>query len=120
MVKKKVVYEDFDGNKREDEYLFNLSKADAMDLQVMYEGGFSDYVQKCIDKNDQKALMEVFKELVKRAYGVKSPDGKHFYKDEKIWEDFHSSAAYPELMYELATNETSASNFFNAVMPKLD
>ena len=66
---------------------------------------------------DSGKVLEIFKEIILRSYGEKSPDGKHFYKSPEISAGFASTEAYSELFIELASNSEAAAKFINGVVP---
>ena len=47
----------------------------------------------------------------------KSPDGKRFVKSDDLSTAFSQTEAFSNLYLELATNDESASNFVNGVIP---
>lgn len=117
MYKKTVTYEDYNGNKRTEDFYFNLTKAELMEMQFSTEGGMREYLQRIIDSNDQKRIMEMFKELVLKAYGEKSPDGRRFIKNDEVKEAFSQTEAYSIIFMELSTDADAASAFTNGIMP---
>ncbi len=117
MLKKTMTYTDYDGNERKEDFYFNLTKAECMEMELSTSGGMQQYIEKIIAEKDTAKLVEIFKAIIFKAYGEKSPDGKHFYKSEAISNDFASTEAYSDLFMELATNSDSASKFINAVLP---
>lgn len=118
MLKREIVYEDFNGNQVTEVFYFNLSKPELVELEVEYEGGFGAMMQKIIEANNHKDLLQHFKRIVLMAYGEKSPDGKRFIKSDQLREEFSQSAAYNALFMELATNDEAAALFIKGVMPK--
>ena len=44
MIKKVISYTDFDGNPRVEEFWFNLTKAEMMDLGLSKDGGYDKYI----------------------------------------------------------------------------
>lgn len=117
MLKKTVKYVDYDGREREDDLYFNLNKAEITEMQMSTQGGFAEYIQKIVKAQDEATLIALFKDLILKAYGEKSADGKHFKKSEELRDEFMSSAAFPELFMELATDADSASKFINGIIP---
>lgn len=117
MLKKTISYVDFNGEKQEETFLFNISKAEMIDLQVSQEGGYGQYLQRIIDAKDQRSLISTFKELLLLSYGVKSDDGKRFIKNDTLREDFQQHAAFHQLYHQLATDDKKASDFVNALIP---
>lgn len=117
MLKKSITYTDYDGNERTENFWFNLSKAECMEMELSTSGGMQQLIEKIISEKDQAQLVKMFKEIILKAYGEKSPDGKHFFKSPEISAGFASTEAYSELFMELATNSEAASEFMNAVLP---
>ena len=118
MVKKTVEYEDFDGQKRVEDFWFNFTEAELTEMEMSLNGGLSQLLQKIIDEKDNRQLIEYFKKLVIGAYGEKSLDGRHFRKSEELRRDFECSAAYSKIFMELATDEKAAADFVNGIIPK--
>ena len=118
MYKKVIKYTDFNDQDQSEEFLFNLTKAELTEMEVEYDGGMEGYIQKIIDANNRKELVRLFKDLVLRAYGKKSEDGKRFVKNDALREEFEQTNAYSELFMLLATNADEATKFVNGIMPK--
>lgn len=117
MYKKKITYENFDGEEVTETFYFNLTKAEIAEMDIN-NNGLSDYIQKIIDAKSKKELISLFKELLVRSYGVKSEDGREFRKNAAIKERFLATQAYSDLFMELATNEEEAKKFIEGIMPK--
>lgn len=117
MLKKTVKYTDFDGNDRSEDFYFNLTKGELLELQFGQDGGLDKLIEKIIATNDMKRVFALFKELITKAYGEKSLDGKRFVKSEEISIAFTQTQAYSDLIMELATNASIAADFVNGIMP---
>ncbi len=117
MLKKTVEYEDYNGNKRTEDFYFNLTEAEIMEMQLSTSGGLAEMIRRIIAAQDNPAIIKVFKELVLKAYGEKSPDGKRFMKSEEISRDFEQTEAYSKIFMELATDADSAAAFVNGIVP---
>lgn len=117
MLKKTITYTDFNGVERTETFYFNLTKAELVDMEAS-EYGYSDMLKQIIDSKDTKALARVFKEMVLRAYGEKSPDGRHFMKSPEIADRFAHTQAYSDIYMKLATNTEAAIEFANSIIPK--
>lgn len=118
MLKKTITYTDYDGLERTEEFRFNLTKAELMDMELTTVGTFSKLMQKIIDEKDMARLAKYFKELILKSYGVKSDDGKRFIKSPELSEAFSQTEAYSELYMELLGNSEYAVKFIQQVMPK--
>ena len=119
MLKKTITYTDYNGESRTEDFLFNLTKAECMEMELSTVGGMQDFINKIIAEKDTKKLVALFKELILKAYGEKSPDGKHFYKSEEISNGFACTEAYSELFMELASNANSAAAFIRGIVPEV-
>lgn len=117
MFKKTIEYTDYNGVDRTESFYFNLSPADLIDMEVE-SGGYKQMIQNIIDSRDVQSLMKAFKELIRRSYGVKSQDGKHFVKNDGIFEEFVSTPAYSNLIMEFLEDTDKAVEFVNGIMPK--
>lgn len=120
MFTKVLEYVDFNGNQVKEEFRFNLTKAEILEMQLEKSGGFAESIQRVIDSKDTPSIIKIFKDLLIKSYGIKSEDGKRFIKNDKIREEFTQTAAYSELFVEFASNADSASAFVNGIMPPAD
>lgn len=118
MIVKTIKYEDYNGNVREEKFYFNLSKAEILEMEASKNGGLSAYIQRIAEEQDAPKIMELFKELLQKSYGVKSDDGKRFIKSKELTEAFVQTEAYSELFVLLASNADEATEFVNGVIPK--
>lgn len=118
MLKRTIKYEDFNGVEVVEDFYFNLSKSELIEMEAEYQGGLSDTLNRIIAAKDNKTLIAEFKKLVLNSYGQKSADGKRFIKSEVLREEFAQTAAYDMLFMELASNEDASSDFIQGIMPK--
>lgn len=117
MLKKTIIYTDYNGNERKEDHYFNLSKAELMEMEMGTSGGLAEMIKRIVDAQDAPAIIKVFKDLILKAYGIKSADGKRFMKSEEISTEFAQTEAYSILFMELATDAEAASNFINGIVP---
>lgn len=117
MIKKTITYSDFNGNERTEDFYFNLTKAEITKMELSTKGGLAEMIQRIVAAQDTPAIIEVFEDLIKRAYGVKTPDGRGFIKRAEDLEAFMATEAYSELFMELATDADAAAKFVNGVVP---
>lgn len=120
MLKKSITYTDYNEVTHTETYYFNLSKAECMEMEMSTSGGLTEMVNKIIETQDVPAIIKIFKDLILKAYGVKSPDGKRFIKSEELSTAFAQTEAYSVLFMELATNAEEAAAFVNGIMPSID
>lgn len=117
MLKKTIEFVDYDGNKRKEDFWFNLSKAEIMEMELLQDGGLEKLIQKIISTQDLPELVKLFKALILKSYGEKSPDGRRFIKNDKLTEEFTQTEAYSQLFMELATDSDAAAKFVNGIIP---
>lgn len=117
MIKKTITYSDFNGNERTEDFYFNLTKAEITKMELSTKGGLAEMIQRIVAAQDVPAIIEVFEDLIKRSYGVKTPDGRGFVKRVEDLEAFMATEAYSQLFMELATDADAASKFVNGVVP---
>ena len=117
MLKKTVTYVDYNGVERTEDFYFNLSKAEVTEMELSVEGGFSKMLEEIVKSNDNARIIELFKEMVLKAYGEKSADGRRFVKSKELAEAFSQTEAYSEIFMELALDEKAAAAFVNGIMP---
>lgn len=118
MLKKMITYTDYDDVERTEEFHFNLSKAELIELDLGTTGGLEQLINNIVSAKDVPQIMSMFKKIITLSYGIKSPDGKRFMKSQEITEEFLQSEAYTELFMELISDEAKAAAFINAVIPK--
>lgn len=117
MIKKTVTYVDYNGVERTEDFYFNLSKAEIAEMELSVEGGFSKMLEEIVASKDNVKIVSLFKQIVLKAYGEKSADGRRFMKSEEISKAFSETEAYSEIFMSLALNESEAAAFVNGIMP---
>lgn len=118
MLKRPIKYTDLDDNEVTEDFYFNLSKPEIIEMEVEHKQGFKERIEQIIKTEDRKTLVEEFKKLILLTYGVKSEDGKRFIKSEQLREEFSQTPAYEELFMDLASNDGAASEFIIGVLPR--
>jgi hypothetical protein len=118
MLKKTITYQDYNGKELTEDFYFNLSKAELVELELSREGGLMESLQKIIADKDGAVIIAEFKKIVLQAYGEKSADGKRFIKNDEVREAFSQTEAYSQLFFELATNDGAAAAFIQGIVPE--
>lgn len=118
MLKKTITYTDYNDVSRTETFYFNLTNAELMEMEMSTSGGLAEMIQQIVAAQDAPAIIKIFKDLILKSYGVKSPDGKQFIKNQIEIDKFAQTEAYSILFMELATDANAASEFVNGIMPK--
>ena len=78
MLKKTITYTDYNGIERTEDFYFNLTKAELLEMEMSTIGGMVEMGNKIIAAKDAPALVALFKSVVLKSNGEKSAEGKHF------------------------------------------
>lgn len=117
MRKETIRYTDYNGNEREEDFYFHLSKAELMEWEFSKEGGLKNRLEKIIALKNIPEIMANFKEIICKSYGVKSDNGKQFIKNKEVLDEFVQSEAYSNLYMKLISDDEAASAFINDIVP---
>lgn len=124
MHKETITYVDYNGEKRTETHHFNLTKAELVELQMGVKGGLMEKMQEAIRNEDAPVIMKTFRDIIRKSYGEKSMDGKHFIKFKiidgirvELADMFEQSPAYSELFMKLLTDNDASDKFMRGVIP---
>lgn len=117
MLKETISYVDYNGVERKDDFHFNLTQAELTEMEMSTTGGLAEMIRKIVAAQDAPAIIKVFKDLILKAYGEKSPDGKRFIKSEELSTAFSQTEAFSILFMRLATDADAAAKFINGIIP---
>ena len=116
MFKKEIEYQDFNGQQRKETFYFNLSKAELMEMELSTQAGMEEMIKMLIATKDNAKIVQTFKDLILKSYGIKSEDGTRFIKTPELREAFEQSNAYSELFMEILSNTDAQVAFINGVV----
>lgn len=117
MLKETMTYTDYNGVERTENFYFNLTQAEIMEMEMTTDGGLAERITNIVEAKDAPAIIKIFKELILKAYGEKTPDGKRFMKSKEISDAFAQTEAYSQLFMKLATDADAAAKFVNGIVP---
>ena len=117
MLKLTKTYTDYNGVERTEDFYFNFSKAELTEKHLSTNGGLGDLLERIVNSKDNELIVNTFKEIILKAYGKKSEDGRRFMKSSEISKEFEETPVYSDLFMELATDSDAAANFINKIMP---
>jgi hypothetical protein len=87
-----------------------------MEMELGTKAGFEELIRMLIATKDNAKIMEIYKDLILRSYGIKSEDGRRFIKTKELRDEFEQSEAYSELLMELLSSEDAQSEFINKII----
>lgn len=117
MLKKTIEYTDYNGNIRKEDFYFNLTQAELTEMEASVQGGLVEMINRIVAARDGKLIIGTFKDVILKAYGEKSPDGRRFIKNDEVRDSFTQTEAYSKLFMELATDAVAAGEFINGIVP---
>jgi len=117
MLKKTITYTDYNGTERTEDFYFNLSKSEVMEMEMSTTGGLSTMLTNVVAAQDAPQIIKIFKDLVLQSYGEKSLDGKRFVKNKELSDGFSQTEAYSNLFMELASDAEAATVFVKGITP---
>lgn len=117
MLKETMTYEDFNGVSRTEDFYFHLSEAEVMEMELGTTGGLTETIKRIVQAQDTPEIIKIFKDLILKAHGEKSLDGKRFIKTQEIRDAFAQTEAYSQLFMKLATDDKAAAKFVNGIVP---
>ena len=122
MLKKTIKYVDYNDEERVEDFYFNLTKAELTEMNFSEEGGLQNVLRQIMNTRSYTKIAELFKTIILKSYGEKSPDGKRFIKTDyhgrPLAKNFEETQAYSELYMELASNDEAATAFIIGIIPK--
>lgn len=119
MLKKTVTYEDYNGDTQTEDFYFNLTKVECMELEFGFGNGetLTGSIRTLINAGDMATVINTIKKIVLMAYGVKSPDGKRFMKNDVLRTEFEENPAFEQIYWELVTDAEKAADFISGIVP---
>ena len=120
MYKVTKTFVDYLGATRTEDFYFNLTQAECLELQLSEHGGMEALLKRIIAAQDVPTIVATFKKIILNSYGDISPDGRRFIKTKELADAFSQTEAYSALFMELSTNADAATKFINAIIPKED
>lgn len=121
MYKITETYKDYMGVERKEDFYFNLDEDELYKLQLEEVGGFREMLNTIVQKKDIPKMIKVFEKIIDSSYGVRSGDGRNFYKADmkpEILVDFKSTKAYSQIYTRFCTNAEFASEFIRNIIPE--
>jgi hypothetical protein len=117
MLRKRITWNDLDGNPVSDDFYFNLTASEIAKMEIGVAGGLSEHFKTIVATEDMRQIIEAFEAILAKAFGCRSDDGKRLLKSSSRWEEFTETGAYDALFMELISDAEGSANFFKAIIP---
>ena len=119
MIKKTITFTDWNGTTRTEDFYFNLTQTECVELE--YSSGMgksmSASINELVRNQDMAVMIKILKDIILKSYGEKSDDGRRFIKSEEISTAFSQTPVFDMLYMELATDADKAAEFINGIIP---
>ena len=69
MLKRTITYTDYNGVERTEDFYFNLTRAELMEMHLTTDGGMDERIDAIVKAKRQKELEKLFKEILLKSYG---------------------------------------------------
>lgn len=123
MIKKEFKGTDFLGREYTEICRFNLTEQEMVDMALDAEGmGVKDAIIRLGQETDKRKIIEIFKMLIDRSYGILAEDGRHFIKvrpdGTRPIDEFKQTKDYSNLFMMLATDNKEGLEFIQGIIPE--
>lgn len=126
MIKKTITYTAFDDEIVTEDFYFHIKKSTLLDnmdlkdtLQDLQDSLTAEgRTEENLTEDEVKSLLQLVKRLMRLSYGIRSEDGKKHRQSDEIWDDFHDSAAYDAILFQMFQEKGVAMAFLGGIMPK--
>ena len=121
MLKKTIIYEDYNGEQRTRDFYFHMNQVEFAKLNGEVPGGLEKRINEIIEDKDNDAMLRMIDLLVTRSYGKFDEDDEFTKVDRNgrpLYEKFVNTDAYDKLIIELVTGENNIVNFLKGILPK--
>ena len=117
MFVREITYKTYDDEEITEKFYFNLNEAEIAEMEFDMPGGMMAYIDKISKSKDKTEIIRMFKYLIMKAYGEKSPDGRRLVKSDEISTAFTQTEAYNTLFKQLINNDLSIADFILSILP---
>lgn len=119
MYKKSIRYLDDEGNHKIDDFYFNFSIAEIIEMEFVDQVSLSEILKGIGATKDPKVVINSMKYIILKSYCERSDDGVSFNKSKELSDAFEQTNAFKELHFELCTDAIAAAEFVNSVVPEI-
>lgn len=119
MIVKSITFETYDTPPKTvtQDFYFNISKREALKMNVKYEGGLEGHLRRIAEAQSNEEAYQLFEDVLSEAIGRRGADGIEFEKDPEWTRKFLNSQASDELIIWCLNNAEEAAKFINGMLP---
>lgn len=117
MITKDITYIDYNGTERTETACFNLTKTELAFMSNSVDGGIYNKLVRIVKSRKAPEIMNTFNEIIKKAYGVVSDDGRRLMKSDELYEEFVQTPAYDKFFMEVTSSDATMAAFIKGILP---
>lgn len=122
MIKQTITYKNYEDPPQEvtEDFYFNLNKIEIMEMELDWEGGLKNYIEKLQKTTAGKEAYYLFKWIIEKSYGIKKSNNRFEKEDDnghRHWKDFEDSPALSELIFSFISDGNDAAKFVQGLLP---
>src|SRR4051794_6330819 len=118
MIKLPITYENMREETVTKDFYFNITKLEAMEFELMFDGGIEGHMNKLAASSDAENAFKLFKDIVLASYGIPMADGDGFDKTPEIRHSLEISPALPEIIVPMVEDYRKGLDFIEGCLPK--
>lgn len=121
MLTQNIEFEDIHGEDVKRDFYFNITKLEAIELEIQFDGGLEGHMKKLQATQDGPTAYNLFKDIVLSAYGKPTDDGGFTKKDalgNPLRHQFEASPALSELIVGFLQNPEKGAAFIEGCLPQ--
>lgn len=118
MIGKELTFLDLNDNERTEKVYFNLTRGELLKLDAVLPGGFTNFCEEVIKRQNPKEIIKFMDMLISTSFGIKTEEGL-FIKPADQRDAFMVSEAYSALLEELILSDDKIQEFVKGIMPKI-
>ena len=88
MFKTEIVYEDFNGESRAEDFYFHMSTPEIIRMEAEVGEDLEEHIRNLAKDGDAKTLLDFLEKIILGSYGKRTTDGKSFIKSVELRREF--------------------------------
>lgn len=118
MFKTEIEYENYKGVETTETFYFHLGKGELMEYVMIMGGDPITRIDILSKEGKTGEIVDLFKDLIRRSYGIPDPETGRFIKSKESLNDFVYSGAFDATFFRMASDTDFTTNFVNNVFPE--
>lgn len=118
MFKYECTYKNYFGEERTETVYFQLSRPEVLEFTLSLPGGAIAGAQRLIESHDHATMFTKYQEIIAKAYGEISQDGRRFIKSPELSKEFMETPIYEQMFDKMISDEKFMKDFILNCVPE--